>query len=63
VKTATQESSTMLDFAPPLREQRFVLENVLRAPELWRQWDAFAQIEAADATAVLEAAARFAVGR
>jgi alkylation response protein AidB-like acyl-CoA dehydrogenase len=53
----------MLSYQSPLREQAFVLERVLEAPQLWQQWPDFAALTAQDAAAVLEAGSRFATER
>jgi alkylation response protein AidB-like acyl-CoA dehydrogenase len=44
----------------PLREMRFVIEQVLRAPEQWAGLPAFAGLDADTAAEILEHAARFA---
>ena len=44
----------------PLREMRFVIERVLRAPAQWARLPAFADLDADTAAEVLEHAARFA---
>lgn len=53
----------MLTFEPPLREQRFVLEQVLQAPQRWKSLPRFSALDAGDAAAVLEAGGRFAAQR
>ena len=50
----------MWSYQAPLREMRFVIEDVLRAPDAWRATPAFADLDADTAAEVLQQAARFA---
>lgn len=50
----------MWSYAAPLREMRFVIEDVLQAPALWQRTPAFADLDADTAAEVLQQAARFA---
>lgn len=50
----------MWSYAPPLRELRFVLEDVLEAPARWASLPPYAEVDAATARQVLEEAGRFA---
>ena len=52
----------MWTYTPPLRDMRFVIDEVLRAPAAWRQWPALHDIDSDTAAAVLEEAGRFAAG-
>jgi alkylation response protein AidB-like acyl-CoA dehydrogenase len=47
-------------YSAPLRDMRFVMERVLQAPALWAQCEAWADLDADTASAVLGEAARFA---
>lgn len=47
-------------YAAPLRDMRFVIERVLRAPAAWMDCPEHAELDADTAAAVLEQAARFA---
>jgi alkylation response protein AidB-like acyl-CoA dehydrogenase len=49
------------DYTAPLQEMRFVIDEVLRAPEDWARRPAHADLDAATAAAVIEEGARFAV--
>lgn len=49
-------------YAAPLRDMRFVIEEVLDAPSTWRAMPAFAEIDAPTAAQVLEEAGKFAAG-
>jgi alkylation response protein AidB-like acyl-CoA dehydrogenase len=50
----------MYEYHAPLREMRFVIEQVLRAPAQWAAVPAFADLDADTAAEVLQQAARFA---
>jgi alkylation response protein AidB-like acyl-CoA dehydrogenase len=50
----------MWSYVPPLREMRFVIEEVLHAPERWGRLTGRAEIDADTAAQVLEEAGRFA---
>ena len=50
----------MWHYVAPLREMRFVIEQVLQAPESWAASPAHAELDADTAQQVLEEAARFA---
>jgi len=50
----------MWHYAPPLREMRFVIEDLLRLPEQWAALPAHADLDAGTARQVLDEAARFA---
>jgi len=49
----------MYDYHPPLRDMRFVIEHVLRAPAQWAQIPDFAEVDMSTATEVLQQAGRF----
>ena len=51
---------SLFRYDAPLREMRFVIEEVLHAPAQWARIAAFAELDAATAGEVLEQAARFA---
>ncbi|WP_348754023.1 acyl-CoA dehydrogenase N-terminal domain-containing protein, partial [uncultured Aquincola sp.] len=44
----------MLSYSPPLREMRFVIDEVLQAPAAWAATPAHADLDADTAAAVLE---------
>jgi len=50
----------MWTYRAPLREMRFVIEEVLQAPAAWREMPAFAEVDMDTAAEVLAQAARFA---
>jgi alkylation response protein AidB-like acyl-CoA dehydrogenase len=50
----------MYDYRAPLREMRFVIEQVLQAPAAWAATPAFEDLDADTAAEVLQQAARFA---
>ncbi|HMO45146.1 MAG TPA: acyl-CoA dehydrogenase family protein [Rubrivivax sp.] len=50
----------MFSYTPPLRDMRFVIEDVLQAPAGWAAMPGFAEIDADTARAVLEEAGKFA---
>jgi alkylation response protein AidB-like acyl-CoA dehydrogenase len=50
----------MWTYTPPLREMRFVFEEVLDAPALWRDVPAFSELDVATAAGILEEAGKFA---
>ncbi|MDB5818496.1 MAG: Acyl-CoA dehydrogenase domain-like [Rhizobacter sp.] len=50
----------MWHYQPPLRDMRFVIEDVLGLPSEWARLPAFAELDAATASQVLEQAGRFA---
>lgn len=50
----------MWDYDPPLRDMRFVIDNVLQAPASWATIPAFADLDADTAAQVLQEAGRFA---
>ena len=50
----------MWSYVPPLREMRFVIDEVLRLPEQWAAWRGRAELDADTAAQVLEEAGRFA---
>lgn len=50
----------MWTYTPPLRDMRFVIDDVLQAPSAWQQWPALREIDGDTAAAVLEEAGRFA---
>lgn len=50
----------MWTYTPPLREMRFVFEEVLDAPALWRDIPAFSELDVATAADILEQAGKFA---
>lgn len=50
----------MWTYTPPLREMRFVFEEVLDAPALWREIPAFSELDVATAADILEEAGKFA---
>ncbi len=52
----------MWTYDAPLRDMRFVIEDVLQAPAAWRGWPAHADLDADTAAQVLEEAAKFASG-
>jgi len=52
----------MWTYTAPLRDMRFVIEEVLGAPEAWREMPAFADLDADTARQVLEEGAKFASG-
>ncbi len=52
----------MWTYAPPLRDIRFVMQDVLRAADGWREMPAFAELDAGTAGQVLEEAGKFASG-
>ena len=52
----------MYTYAAPLRDMRFVIEEVLRAPAAWTEMPALAELDAATARQVLEEAGKFASG-
>ena len=52
----------MWTYTPPLRDMRFVMQDVLRAAEGWREIPAFAELDAGTAGQVLEEAGKFASG-
>jgi len=52
----------MWNYTPPLRDMRFVIDEVLGAPAAWREMPAFADCDADTAHAVLEEAGKFATG-
>ncbi len=47
-------------YTAPLREMRFVIERVLNAPAFWARCEAWSDLDADTASAVLEEAAKFA---
>mgnify|MGYP001038891580 CR=1 FL=1 len=49
----------MYDYHPPLRDMRFVIEHVLRAPTQWAQIPDFAEVDMSTAMEVLQQAGRF----
>nr|WP_297352284.1 acyl-CoA dehydrogenase family protein [uncultured Caldimonas sp.] len=49
-----------LPYRAPLRDMRFVIEQVLGSPAAWREMPAFAELDAETAAQVLEQAAAFA---
>ncbi|MEZ5653011.1 MAG: acyl-CoA dehydrogenase family protein [Burkholderiaceae bacterium] len=52
----------MFGYTPPLRDYRFVIEQVLDLPARWAEMPAFADVDADTAGAVLEEAGKFAAG-
>jgi len=50
----------MYSYTPPLRDMRFVIEDVLQAPTGWAAMPDFAEIDADTARAVLDEAGKFA---
>src|SRR5450631_1591937 len=52
---------TMWNYEPPLREMRYVIDDVLSLPEQWLRLPAFAELDLGTASQVLDQAARFAV--
>lgn len=52
----------MQSYTPPLREMRFVIEEVLQAPAAWAAMPEHADLDIDTAAAVLEEAGRFASG-
>jgi alkylation response protein AidB-like acyl-CoA dehydrogenase len=52
----------MWSYQPPLRDMRFVMEDVLGASAAWRELPAFAELDADTAGQVLEEAGKFAAG-
>ena len=52
----------MWTYTPPLRDMRFVIDEVLRAPAAWQQWPALRDVDSDTAAAVLDEAGRFAAG-
>ncbi|CAM4348343.1 acyl-CoA dehydrogenase family protein [Kerstersia similis] len=50
----------MWEYDPPLRDMRFVIDNVLQAPASWASMPAFADLDADTAAQVLQEAGRFA---
>ena len=52
----------MWNYTAPLRDMRFVLEDVLGAPAAWAAMPAFADLDADTARQVLEEAGKFASG-
>ena len=54
------EGTLMYRYDAPLREMRFVIEEVLRAPDDWRETPLFADLDTDTAAEVLQQAARFA---
>lgn len=50
----------MWTYQPPLRDIRFVVEDVIGAPARWRGWPALAEVDADVARQVVEEAGRFA---
>ncbi|MDB6000207.1 MAG: Acyl-CoA dehydrogenase domain-like [Rhizobacter sp.] len=50
----------MWHYVPPLRDMRFVMEDLLRLPAAWAHLPAFAELDMATASQVLEEAGRFA---
>lgn len=45
----------MFSYTPPLRDMRFVIEDVLQAPAAWAAMPAFAELDAGTTRAVLDA--------
>jgi alkylation response protein AidB-like acyl-CoA dehydrogenase len=52
----------MWTYRPPLRHMRFVIEDVLDAPRVWKEMPAFAELDPDTARAVIEEAGKFAAG-
>jgi alkylation response protein AidB-like acyl-CoA dehydrogenase len=50
----------MWTYTPPLRDMRFVFEEVLDAPALWRDIPSFSDLDMATAAGILEEAGKFA---
>jgi alkylation response protein AidB-like acyl-CoA dehydrogenase len=50
----------MWHYEPPLRDMRYVIEDVLALPDRWAQLPAFAELDADTARQVLDEAAKFA---
>jgi alkylation response protein AidB-like acyl-CoA dehydrogenase len=49
-------------YTPPIADMRFVIEDVLDAPALWRTLPAFAEVDAETARQILEEGGKFAAG-